>query len=459
MLVDARTVTLPVLVYNAIRSTITPDLAAVSVVYVVARGGRDLAARPPGRPRAVPQSPSRTDHARDQPVRARPALRRRSAPRCWCAPRPTCPRSSSPARRIVDAVPRRGRCRRGPARPRDRPASSSTRPACSPPRRSSPPPSAALEPEVKEAIRYAVDNIRRFHERAEARADVADGDPARRLRRRALDADPLGRLLRPARQGRLPVGDDDDHGPGRGRRRARDRRPHARRRPRAASTPPACSPPARPASAKVYRLGGAVAVAAAAFGTATVPKVAKIVGPGSPWVVAAKRLRRRPDRHRPAGRPQRGDRARRRHRQPRHRRPRPPDRGRARARQLGLPGHRQPRGRRAAPAPACPELIAQPRPAAPRLRRGGALRPARRHRARAVLGRGAALRQRLRARASRGPVRRAAAAPGRHPPCRRDPARPEHADHHRQFLPRPRLRPAHRRLGAHLVGAAASTTS
>jgi putative spermidine/putrescine transport system permease protein len=34
MLVDARTVTLPVLVYNAIRSTITPDLAAVSVVYV-----------------------------------------------------------------------------------------------------------------------------------------------------------------------------------------------------------------------------------------------------------------------------------------------------------------------------------------------------------------------------------------------------------------------------------------
>jgi putative spermidine/putrescine transport system permease protein len=35
MLVDARTVTLPVLVYNAIRSIITPDLAAVSVVYVV----------------------------------------------------------------------------------------------------------------------------------------------------------------------------------------------------------------------------------------------------------------------------------------------------------------------------------------------------------------------------------------------------------------------------------------
>ena len=40
---------------------------------------------------------------------------------------------------------------------------------------------------------------------------------------------------------------------------------------------------------RVYRVGGAQAVAAAAFGTATIPAVTKIVGPGSPWVVAAKR--------------------------------------------------------------------------------------------------------------------------------------------------------------------------
>lgn len=40
----------------------------------------------------------------------------------------------------------------------------------------------------------------------------------------------------------------------------------------------------------VYKCGGAQAVAAAAYGTATVPKVDKIVGPGSPWVVTAKRL-------------------------------------------------------------------------------------------------------------------------------------------------------------------------
>ena len=41
---------------------------------------------------------------------------------------------------------------------------------------------------------------------------------------------------------------------------------------------------------EVYKSGGAQAVAAAAYGTATIPKFDKIVGPGSPWVVAAKRL-------------------------------------------------------------------------------------------------------------------------------------------------------------------------
>jgi histidinol dehydrogenase len=39
----------------------------------------------------------------------------------------------------------------------------------------------------------------------------------------------------------------------------------------------------------VYRIGGAQAVAALAYGTRTVPKVDKIVGPGNAWVAAAKR--------------------------------------------------------------------------------------------------------------------------------------------------------------------------
>ena len=40
----------------------------------------------------------------------------------------------------------------------------------------------------------------------------------------------------------------------------------------------------------VYKSGGAQAVAAVAYGTETIKPALKIVGPGSPWVVAAKRL-------------------------------------------------------------------------------------------------------------------------------------------------------------------------
>lgn len=40
---------------------------------------------------------------------------------------------------------------------------------------------------------------------------------------------------------------------------------------------------------KIFRVGGAQAVAAAAFGTATIPKVDKLVGPGNAYVAAAKR--------------------------------------------------------------------------------------------------------------------------------------------------------------------------
>lgn len=41
---------------------------------------------------------------------------------------------------------------------------------------------------------------------------------------------------------------------------------------------------------RVYKAGGAQAVAAAAYGTDTVPRCTQIEGPGSPWFVAAKRL-------------------------------------------------------------------------------------------------------------------------------------------------------------------------
>ncbi len=41
---------------------------------------------------------------------------------------------------------------------------------------------------------------------------------------------------------------------------------------------------------EVYKCGGAQGIAAVAYGTETVPQTVKVVGPGSPWVVAAKRL-------------------------------------------------------------------------------------------------------------------------------------------------------------------------
>ncbi|HEX5786665.1 MAG TPA: histidinol dehydrogenase [Woeseiaceae bacterium] len=41
---------------------------------------------------------------------------------------------------------------------------------------------------------------------------------------------------------------------------------------------------------RIFKIGGAQAIAAMAYGTETVPKVAKIFGPGNPWVTCAKSL-------------------------------------------------------------------------------------------------------------------------------------------------------------------------
>ena len=41
---------------------------------------------------------------------------------------------------------------------------------------------------------------------------------------------------------------------------------------------------------QIYRVGGVQAIAALAYGTASIPKVDKIVGPGNRYVATAKRL-------------------------------------------------------------------------------------------------------------------------------------------------------------------------
>ena len=62
------------------------------------------------------------------------------------------------------------------------------------------------------------------------------------------------------------------------------------RRPAAASTPLVLAAAKLAGVDEIYRVGGAQAVAALAYGTATIAPVAKIVGPGNAYVAAAKRI-------------------------------------------------------------------------------------------------------------------------------------------------------------------------
>lgn len=148
---------------------------------------------------------------------------------------------------------------------------------------------AELEPEMIETLRYSADNIRRFHEAQmppemwmkEIRPGVLVGERATPIDSVACYA-PRGKGSFPSvtLMTTIPASVAGV--------------PNA-----ILLTPP--GPDGRIDAAtlvaarlggveRVYRVGGAQAVAAAAFGTASIPKCFKIVGPGSPWVVAAKRL-------------------------------------------------------------------------------------------------------------------------------------------------------------------------
>jgi histidinol dehydrogenase len=148
---------------------------------------------------------------------------------------------------------------------------------------------AAVEPEVIRSIAFAIDNIRRFHEEQrpepmwlkEVRPGAFAGDRWTPLASVALYV--------PRGKGAFPSVTMMTSVPAvvAGAKRV------------AICTPPtpdgsvdaATLVAARLAGVTdVYKCGGAQAVAAAAYGTQTVGKALKIVGPGSPWVVAAKRI-------------------------------------------------------------------------------------------------------------------------------------------------------------------------
>lgn len=148
---------------------------------------------------------------------------------------------------------------------------------------------AAVDPEVIKAIQFGIDNIRSFHEEQkpepmwlkEVRPGAFAGDRFTPIRSVALYV-PRGKgsfpsvtmmTSVPAMVAGVPE--------------------------IAIFTPPASDGrvdaatlvAARLAGIEtIYKVGGAQAVAAAAFGTETIRPALKIVGPGSPWVVAAKRL-------------------------------------------------------------------------------------------------------------------------------------------------------------------------
>ena len=146
-----------------------------------------------------------------------------------------------------------------------------------------------VDPEVIEAIRFGIDNIRRFHEEQkpeamwlkEMRPGAYAGDRFTPVKSVALYV-PRGKGAFPSVTMMTAVpavvaGVPD----------------------LAIVTPPAPDGSvdaatlvaARLAGVEtVYKVGGAQAVAAVAYGTETVKPALKIVGPGSPWVVAAKRL-------------------------------------------------------------------------------------------------------------------------------------------------------------------------
>lgn len=147
----------------------------------------------------------------------------------------------------------------------------------------------AVDPEVIEAIRFAIANIRTFHEEQrpepmwlkEIRPGAFAGDRWHPISSVALYV-PRGKGAFPSvtMMTSVPAA-------------------VAGVREIAILTPPTSDGSADAATlvaarlagvGTVYKCGGAQAVAAAAYGTETVRKAVKILGPGSPFVVAAKRL-------------------------------------------------------------------------------------------------------------------------------------------------------------------------
>jgi len=147
----------------------------------------------------------------------------------------------------------------------------------------------ALDDDFIEVLRYAADNIRRFHEMQKPQ-DIwwTEIRPGVKVGERATPLDTVA-LYSPRGKGSFPSVTLMTAIPA---VVAGVRQP-------VILTPPGPNGEIDPATLVAARLsgvemvgraGGPLAVAAAAFGTASIPKCLKIEGPGSPWFVAAKKI-------------------------------------------------------------------------------------------------------------------------------------------------------------------------
>jgi histidinol dehydrogenase len=140
----------------------------------------------------------------------------------------------------------------------------------------------------RQALQRAIDNVRRFHEAQRDEPISLETSPGVRCERHYRPIDAVG-LYVPAGVAPLPSAAIMVAVPA-----------------AIAGCPTRimCTPPRRDGAAdpavltvaelcgvtRVFKLGGAQAIAAMAYGTESVPKVSKVIGPGSAWVTAAKML-------------------------------------------------------------------------------------------------------------------------------------------------------------------------
>jgi histidinol dehydrogenase len=141
-----------------------------------------------------------------------------------------------------------------------------------------------LDPAVREALELAADRVRRFHAGQVEASRLSLEDDGTLLGTRVLPLDAVGVYV-PGGTAAYPSSVLMNVIPARvaGVERV------------VAVTPPGGTTDAVLAACaiagvtRLFRLGGAHACAALAFGTATIPRVDKIVGPGNRWVAEAKR--------------------------------------------------------------------------------------------------------------------------------------------------------------------------